>query len=205
MPVIDDFEDGDLSEYPSSSSFSVDQSIVHDGSYALSVSSAGNLSSTSGLANYPSQGDTFTFWYYPEGQFSDFGFVFAAQSEVGDADGSENIPGYYAFFSLYNGNIQIDEVGTDFAVLTLASGSASLSSNNWYKGEVHWATNGEITFTVYDSSGNQLQSITATSDTYSSGGVGYYSWAAALTVDTVAISGGGSAPTAPSGLNATLQ
>ncbi|NEU56786.1 hypothetical protein [Halorussus sp. MSC15.2] len=166
--VIDDFEDGDLSEYAfeaGSSYANVVSSPTHSGSYALEFADASpGAISTSGLNAYPSAGDTFSYWVRASGGADNLNVTWGVQ----DHDNR-----YYAKLKPSSG---------EFYLFTYENGNGqshsnehhlSLSQDTWYEIEIQWATDGTQTAVLYDAGGTQLARISMTDSTWSSGGVGY--------------------------------
>lgn len=84
VTVIDNFEDGDLSEYGGDTAEAgIQSTYTKDGLYGVEINQSGSsyqeIRSTSGLPYYPSQGDTFRVWL----RIGDINttFVFGAQAE----------------------------------------------------------------------------------------------------------------------------
>jgi hypothetical protein len=166
--VVDDFEDGDLSEYTfdrGSSGASVVTSPTHSGSYALQFAEDYvEAISTSGLDIYPAEGDTFSFWVRASGGANNINVTWGVQDHNNR---------YYAKLYPSDGK---------FYLFTYKDGSGSsqdgdsglaISQDAWYEIEIDWATDGTQTATLYDSSGSQLSQISMTDATWSSGGIGY--------------------------------
>jgi hypothetical protein len=152
--VIDDFEDGNVSEYNQSGLMnpSVVNTPTKDGSQALQFTQTSanyGLRSTSGLANYPHQGDRFRVWFRFDSasQGTLFRFTFGL-----DANGSA----YYAEASKTGS-------GNNWQV-TLANGqggssqsTVSLSSGAWYAFDIAWGA-GTIQADVIDANETTLTS-----------------------------------------------
>lgn len=169
--IVDDFEDSDVSEYGGDTgNVSFTTSNVQNGSVALELSNSNanqrSISSTSGLDNYPSAGDTFRCWTRmgTNGQ-SKWEIMFATQSAT-------------AFSNRYS--IFLNRDGSDFAIVKddgsfsfLSSATQTYSYSTYYEVEVDWSTNGDIKARLFDSSGSKLNSVSTNDTTYSSGGIGF--------------------------------
>lgn len=179
--LIDSFEDGDHAEYTDTSGdyYVVKDSTVakHD-SYYLDFAEAGQhsgagLVSTSGLPRYPSPGNTFE--SHSQLIYSaDFaGIQFACQTE------SDTFPdGYRCQVDGEQDRIEIIKHtggGGTFSTLNSSAMNVSNYTNEWLRHKVFWDTNGDIVYTVYDSSGSQITQTSANDTTYTSGGFGYAS------------------------------
>lgn len=169
--IIDDFEDGDLSEYFGDNGISISSSAAYEGSYGIAIPDGANpLVSTSGLDTYPSQGDTWRWNVNNNGSSAHFGHLFGVQdtNNFYSAD-TDNRPG-----TTENGiQIQVHSGGDVVQKYELETGN--IPNNEWMECEMAWGTDDSLTFTVYDSSDNQLGQINATDSTYTDGGVGYRS------------------------------
>jgi serine protease len=167
VTIVDDFEDGDLSEYifdRGSSGVSVVSSPAYSGSQALEISGDNTeMISTSGLSTYPSAGNTFSYWIRATGGADDVNLTYGVQ----DHDNR-----YF---------VRVDFANDDLMLFTYKSASSdkldgvdpSLSEDEWYEVEVDWGTNGGHTVTLYDSAGAQLGRVTGSDSTWTSGGIGY--------------------------------
>lgn len=88
VTVIDDFEDGDISEYGSDTGqFTTQQSVVQHGSYALeqSLTSDSNptaIRSTAGLDHYLQEDETARVWFRREESGNTNTFEFFQQSDA---------------------------------------------------------------------------------------------------------------------------
>lgn len=164
---IDYFDDGDISEYDTSNAggFTVQQSVVHEGTHALEASSGDSgtesIYSTSGLNAYPSRGDTFEFYVQRDGttagDFIEFGFA---------QQGSEAFwnDGYYL-------KCQDDSIAlvASSSLNTLdTTGSYSFPTGEWTRVECRFDTSGTASNTIevdhYDANGNQLGSTASGTD-----------------------------------------
>ena len=182
IQLIDGFEDGDVDEYSTqiglgdSADISITNSIAENGSNAgnFTISSSTLYTDTwavstsqSGLNAYPSQGDVFEGWIYKAASSSgvEDGIVFGKQNGV--------ISGYVV--RIYQGS-QFDIIRLDDGSRNWLSSDNSVSFNDdeWYRIEVEWSNNGDILAKIYDSSGTEISSLSATDNTYTSGGFGWY-------------------------------
>lgn len=180
-PVIDDFEDGDLTEYSfakgasaasvidnSTEAFAGDQYLHYDGSALM------QMGSTSGLNYYPEPGDIFAFNLYIEdassgGQRFGWGFQNDTFGEGYVVD--LNFTGGGGFeLGKYGNNISNSRLDLD----TLSNTDWASESGKWLAFEVRWETNGDMTATVWESPSrnNQLAQVGANDTTYSDGGIG---------------------------------
>lgn len=172
--IIDDFEDGDISEYSGDTSvFSVSSSDPYEGTYHSVADSSSN--NTHEMVNRTDltiqQGDTIELYGRTGGGNDRWGFCFGAQS----ASGAGNYSGY---------NVSMANGGEQARINRWDNGSENLLAENiysntigsWHKWKVNWATDGKITFVQFDGSGNTNGSISAIDTTYSSGGIGLSSF-----------------------------
>ncbi|UPV99667.1 hypothetical protein M0R88_14245 [Halorussus gelatinilyticus] len=167
--VVDDFEDGNLSEYGfdrGSSGASVVSSPTHSGSHALEYAGTNTEAiSTSGLNAYPSAGDTVSFWVRGSGGAAKTNLSYGVQDHTNRYFVRVNISAdNLALYRLEGGSST--ELAADWS-------TPALSQDAWYELEVQWATDGTHTLTLLDSSGSQLTQVSTTDTTWSSGGVGF--------------------------------
>ena len=166
--VVDDFEDGDLSEYSfdrGSTGASIVSSPTHGGSYALEY--AGSYTeaiSTSGLGAYPAAGDTFDCWVRTSGGANNLNFTWGVQDHQNR---------YYVKLYPADGKMFLFTYKSGTATSQGGNTGLSLSQDAWYRLEVQWATDGTQTVTLYDTGGTQLSQLSMTDSTWTSGGVGY--------------------------------
>jgi len=173
---IDRFEDGDLSEYASSSGWNVQQNTVLEGSFTAKGTTGGTdghtISSTSGLPRYPAQGyEHRVLINLSQASNSDQigAIIYAAQSETGGTNTRPN--GYYLTLRPANNEIK---VGTSLGGTDLGTVSVSeFNANTTYDLRLEWTKSDSHTIRLLDLSENELGSGTFTDSTYTSGGVGY--------------------------------
>ena len=160
--AIDDF-DFDTSE----SAPGTDSSRSLQGTNSDSVDSV--IVSQSGLPNYPSQGDTFSFYSRSTGTSSTL-MSFGVQGT--DYDGRYVNNGYHVEFRWWNGDIA---VGKDTTRVDLTSAGVD-RDGTWWFGEITWGSDGEIVFEVWeadDISGSPEASLSFQDTDYDSGGVAW--------------------------------
>lgn len=173
--VVDDFEDGDISEYGGDTSpFGVQTSVVSNGSNALELTGVTDSSviADTGDLSPPSPGDTF----YADVRTStaasgNAGLLWATQNE-GD---NTNISCYFAWANYASGSFGLYRSDSGSAT-SLQTASQSYTSGAWNTIGIEWPTdpaNDPIVATLYDEDGNQLNQVSAPDDTYTSGGVGW--------------------------------
>jgi hypothetical protein len=169
--IVDDFEDGDISEYGGDTGpFSVQGSVVKNGSRALEFTNNTNENIMTDTDNFshPSQGDTFSAYLRTtSGSEGARGMLFGVQSETSRSNLSAYMVqlvynGAFRIVKYYNGNKTIMKKTTP-----------GWSSDTWQKVVVDWGTDGTITATVYEND-NQKEQISTTDNTFSSGGIGWY-------------------------------
>ena len=176
--IIDDFEDGNLNEYQGDvSDFSITSSSTISGSNSLkAVNIEGNaggrekyIHSTSGLANYPSAGDSFSFKKRIDGAInSQSGMVFGVQA-------SENDNYFVKIRTGSNGSIDINkDVSTSSLGSNLARSSMNINTNDTLRCEIDWGSNGLISVELYNDDTNTFIGSASTTDSdYTSGGIGW--------------------------------
>jgi hypothetical protein len=167
--LIDDFEDGNLSEYSfdrGASGASVVASPTYHGSNALAISGTNTeLISTEDLPNYPSIGTSFGCWVRATGGAEKLNFTYGVQDH--DNRYYVNLNFNKNRFSLY----RWDDSST--VTLDFNDSGFTVSEDAWYKINVYWNRDGSHIATLYDESGHRLVQAQATDTTWESGGVGY--------------------------------
>jgi len=168
-PIIDGFEDQDLSEYSEDTDvLSTSQSQVFSGQYALFMDASGGtrIYSTGGLPRYPTQGTAFEYYVYVEA-----GKIGCGWAQSGAFDG------YTVVFDNGTPELNVDNN------TTLDSGG-SYPQNVWLRLQITWTTNNEISVSCYRTdTGQQVFSLFAIDGTYTqqqglkfggNGGEGYF-------------------------------
>jgi len=173
--TVDSFEDDDISEYSGdTANFSIVTSPVYDGSYSLEGTSSGtaqNLDSTTDLNVYPEAGDNFS---YRENVDTD-------SWNGGTKFGFQDSNNYYMIVnSTQDSAIYLKEkVGGSWT--TMDSVSVTIPQDEWLKVRVEWATSGDITATVENSTGSTVGTVSGHDENFSSGGIGFSANTAAST------------------------
>lgn len=167
--LIDDFEDGNLSEYSfdrGASGASVVTSPAYHGSQALAISGTDTeLISTEDLSHYPSIGTSFSCWVRATGGAEKLNLTYGVQDH--DNRYYANLNFNKNRFSLYRWD------NSSTVTLDFNDSGFTVSEDAWYKIKVHWDRDGTHTATLYDASGHRLVQAQATDTTWESGGVGY--------------------------------
>lgn len=179
--IIDDFEDGDISEYgdlPNDDlgSFRPDETmIVKNGKYSLQCSTGGGakqIHSITGLDYYPESESKFRFNSYADSTELILGIRFAVKDEDNfyylryRTDTNE-----FQFYIRENGNYSLLAEDT----------TVTIPVGEWFEIEVDWESAGTIVMTLFNASGTQLSQISVTDNTFTSGGIG---WAINTTAGT---------------------
>jgi len=170
--VIDSFGDQDLTEYTGDkASFGFNTTDTADGTAALENKTGGfaSISSTTGLKNYPSAGDTIRGnlrWASGAQQLEVF---YGVQNEVAFPD------------NMYR--LRLDGGDNTFTLRVRSNGSGtriagvnynlSSFSNAYQELEIIWGSSGNHTLSITDSNGTEQVSMSATDTTYTSGGIGF--------------------------------
>lgn len=181
--VIEDFDDGDISNYSfvgGGNKPYVSAAAAHDGGFGLAAStrSGAYWAYRDDAAVQVSQGDRFSVWI----QFSEkadgrayFGF---GASEYGTL----------SFVLAPNTGHIIFQENANYGYFDLASSSQRFFSNHWYRAEVDWGVGGSLKGLLYDSDGTTLlNSVSASSNLYTSGGIAFRGFYAGKFFDTVEV------------------
>lgn len=167
--VVDNFESGSLAAYSGDlSSFSIQSSVVKDGSAALKCGFTNasavtrSILSTTGLPVYPLPGHVFEFWSRLDGAGTErMQFLFGATSAT---NGYRLILRSNALAGLQK---IVAGVGTNLAVGTVTS----YSQGNWYRLVCSWGYTGTFGVSVYDAGGTLRFSGSASDTTFTYGGI----------------------------------
>jgi len=152
-----------------------------EGSYSVRPTSTGNRfwivsmddnSKNDLLPQYPQAGDTVVWYHRAEttGTWSALNTLTVGLQSHTDGTDPDDENGYQLQADYANDEHRIAKDGT---VLTTQNVSFSNYTQEWLKSEFVWGSGGSLTYTVYDSADNQINQLTATDSTYSSGGIGY--------------------------------
>jgi len=154
--IIDDFEDGNLTEYSGAvSSYTIQSNTVFQGSQALETT---GLFDNMHRTDFVSPGDTVSVYMRNDDAQFLFGF-----------DGSD---GYLFALNTSNNAISLRRVdnSTNFAPAQFSS--VSISSGVWYEAVVDY-TVGNLFVELKDTSGTVLTTVTLSDSTHSNTGFGF--------------------------------
>jgi len=172
MTIVDDVEDGDISEY-SSGNFLASSNNPIEGTYSIAPDTgAGSriMWSGSGLDNYPARGDTYSVLGQEDSNAQNLP-EFLCYGEVGDG----NFDGYgMGFFPSIN-EMRIRRYDNNNPI-HLTSTSVSFQTNTVYECVME-STSSDLTFTIYEvdgslARGSQVDSISTSDSTHSGTAVG---------------------------------
>jgi len=171
---IDDFEDGNMSEWilTAGTSSGTQSQTVYEGSEAAVVKESGGSAvwaSEKGLDRYPVAGDTFEARVYirDAGKSEQAFLIFGANDTTGS--------GFY--------RLKMDAPGTSSAELELEKSkdgtgttldedtTVGAPEGTWFRVRVAWGINGQITATVYDGAGAEITTLQATDEMSEGGGI----------------------------------
>lgn len=159
--TIDDFEDGDLSEWTGGSGATIQETIVQDGSGALRYKAGSSaMTSQSGLPHYPSAGDEWELW--TRWNASSPGRVYV---KFYDDGGTE----WYGL--LLEGGTDMELRTDEGSTIITSMGLSSTNADTWYRINVDWDANGDFNISMFDSGGNLVNFMDGTDTTHSSGGL----------------------------------
>ncbi len=163
--IVDDFESGNLNDYDGgyTSYFSTVSSPVYEGSNALKGGGSGSnkwITSSSGLSNYPSRGDTFSVWI--RGGQSDS----QPRTCFGLQDVTDIHSGYGFHADFRDGNIGLLDGNN-----VQSTDSITWITGKWYRLQCNWGFD-TITVKVFDN-GTEVASTSYTDSSHDSGGIGF--------------------------------
>ena len=197
--TIDDFSDGDLSEYAVPSGVSIVSDPAYTGGYAAQLGVNANemnspLASMEGLPIYPRIGDTFTVrWRLGNpADHADTGSALGGVFGINFALTGPTNTRYRVASNFGNGAMVLqDRSGT--TVNLGSEDNIPWTADTWYETTIQWRNTGVITVEVRDASTGDLvaginRADTVNSDIVGGGfGVGMFSLEQAVTVDTITI------------------
>lgn len=170
---VDDFEDGDLSEYVDAyGSGSTQTGTVYNGSVAGQHDTTGAqkaiVISTSGLPYYPSAGDTFRYYHYVQDSQWVGIIGWASQGTSTSSEGDRNPDsGGYCIETRFNDQLHFVKDNSRVASVSLGG-----YTGEWTYTEVTWGGGGTMDVTLHRASDDsQFGSISHTDTEYTSGGI----------------------------------
>ena len=177
--IVDDFEDGDISEYSGQTApFSADQTDPYAGNFSLhyddSDSDSEVIASTSGLNQYPQAGNNTSFRFKWDGETGGDNIFFGVSNIASISD--TDFDAYKLAINHVSDSISITKVqkdGVGGQETTLNSASATIDQNEWHEGIFRWGSNGDLKFELYDSNDNLVSEVSASDSEYTSGGIGF--------------------------------
>jgi len=175
--TVDTFNDGNLNEYNTAGGAGI-TSNSYEGGYALKLpNTAGNPDyalSSSGLSNYPQQGDTISFYYlYNDSSGGHVMFDFGASGTNPEASG---FSGYQVFIGDKYNKFAIKKYSSGSgSTLTSTSFNPSAYSGKWMHVVVKWRSSGKITVSLSQAGGSTLSTMSATDTSYTGGAYGFES------------------------------
>jgi len=165
--TIENFEDGGIAEYSGDTgSFSVVSSPTQDGIRALETTVNETLVGIDHDGLSVSQGTDLQYRQYCDAN-TDAGLMFFKQSSSDS--------GYYCAIDATDGQMLFRRLDSGSKTL-LASTSVTIPTSEWLLSEVTTDSDGTLTWALYDASGNQLGSLSATDSTYTAGTIQWRAW-----------------------------
>lgn len=180
--TIDDFEDGDYSEYggDDNGGFDVTKSQPRSGDYSLEMDGDGDGGSNhniesldgEGLPAYPEKGDTFRFHVYFSADTTPIQLRWAIDSHSGGG----TFGGDQYAWVIHPGDDEIRLLEfTDGDLTEIGSSDTDpIPTGEWLEARIDWRTNGDINLYLYDSNESEIGSLSVTDDTHSHVGVGFF-------------------------------
>jgi len=165
VKIVDDFEDGNLNEYVGDTgSFSFSSSTVFSGTNSLELPAGqGGILSDSGLANYPSMGDTFEVYL----RFPGTDDMSVSYGTDGSLSGTVPNDGYSAQIATNGFVALLRRDGGSRTFLTKSSGN-TIPINTWLRLEIEWVNDNHTMKLFNNDTSSQITTLTTTDSTYSS-------------------------------------
>jgi hypothetical protein len=178
--IIEDFEDGNISEYTvvgAGLGDTVSGAYAHDGSFGLGTDSLNWLYRNDAPVQL-SRGDTFSAWI-------EFANLTEGRAYFGFGSSSA---GTLSFVLAPNTGEILFQENAAFGFSNIGSASHSFVANQWYRAEVVWGATGSLTGNLYGSDGTTLlNTVNASSSLYTSGGIAFRGFSGVKAFDTVEI------------------
>lgn len=165
--VVDDFEAGSLDSAWSggTDAHEVSSDQAYEGTYSVAQVQTDNITRTDYTT---AQGTRTTCEIYVTDHESQWSTGIIIGADAADS------AGYIARIVPRDNDMRIQGRG-DSDVFVSSNNTPIDASGEWYHLEFDWTNNGGLTATLYDQSGGEIESISGTDTTYTSGGIGIYS------------------------------
>ncbi|MCA9358571.1 hypothetical protein KC902_04930, partial [Candidatus Kaiserbacteria bacterium] len=173
---FDDYEDNNISEYSGNTSlFQTSASLVYGGSYGLK---AANTSGRTNTTLYRTDQTT------AQGQI--IRYMQYIDTTAGSGDEACTLFGVQGAGTNYA--VCLEQFGTDRISVAKdvvdndTSGSLMLGSTTvtyatgWYEVEIDWQSGGDMDVSLYTAAGSLVATVSASNNSYTSGGIGYAFW-----------------------------
>jgi methionine-rich copper-binding protein CopC len=172
------FEEGNLNAYTftGSNNASLTAAAAHDGALGLSAADFTDWMFRDDAAVQVQQGETFSGWIQSAGSLSGRGYMGFGASALGT----------YSVVMAPNTGEFIIQLNNGYGFLNIAEDPQTWQQDHWYKFQVVWGVGGTITANLFDSDGTTLlNTLTATDNTFISGGLAFRSFASTRYFDTI--------------------
>jgi hypothetical protein len=179
--VIEDFEDGDVSDYTpiGSLTFFASAAAAHDGAWGVSVDSAGGWRFRDDTGVEVAQGDVISVWVNlgsrPTGRaYFGFGATAAGTMSLVAAANTQDLR---------------FQANPNYGFIALNSSPQVWLPNKWYRMEIIWEVGGGLTGNLYDSDGVTLiNTVSDVDNTFASGGIAFRAFGSSVTLfDTIEV------------------
>ncbi|MEM9336469.1 MAG: DUF2341 domain-containing protein [Patescibacteria group bacterium] len=181
--VVDDFEDNNLDEYGGDKGlFSTNATFAFGGGFGLDTSGFETSRAPDGIfstTSVVSQGEIIRYMQYVDttpgaGAENEACAMFGVQTPGLDND---NYGVCLELFGTERISLVKNVESTDtFPNVVLLSSSTVTYTTGWYEVEIDWQTDNTIDVTLFDPSGTEVASTSATDSDYSFGGFGFTYW-----------------------------
>lgn len=176
--AVDDFEDGNITEYSGNTgNFAAATNFVYGGTYGLDNSPDPGGRATDGIARFDqtvSQGETIRFMQYVDtsaGSADESCTLFGVQSPV---TAHQNYAVCLELYGTDRISLSRNVVDNDESGTVLASSTVTYATG-WYDVEVDWGMDDSI-FVTLSKDGSVVATTSATDSNYTSGGIGFTYW-----------------------------
>ena len=166
---VDNFEDKDLKEYSTSGSTQVNSVAAYESDYGLNLTDNGGISSSKGLENYPSAGDSFEFYAYLTAEST------VTRMNYGMQDSNNNYKVQLQDSNggfIYNNFLVSKSDGGSFSIIgQTGNGNQDIPVGEWLRVRVDWSSDGTHRARLFDSTGNKLADVSGSDSSFSSGSI----------------------------------
>jgi subtilisin family serine protease len=194
---LDYYEDGNINEYGSSGNdtlFSVTAAAARDGDFGLEGGNGNDWIHRNDDQVQVSRGDVFSTWIRADGSPSGRAyFGFGAKTK-----GKPSSRGALSLVMAANSNQLMLQRNVEWGFEDIDVVPQTWVADTWYRFEVEWHTDGNITGRLYNTEGELINAVEGADINFSSGGIAFRNFGSVRHFDTVELRTGVATPSAAS-------